>query len=213
MPEIYNDELFYVIKDCVRDFKPKIILEIGSWDGTGSTQAFIQSIQENKIEASLYCLEAQKDRYNKLVENTKHLSFVKCYYRLSGTIKDLRSEKEISDFMDRYPYLIISQNTKEKVIGWRKQEDVWPVGVPDDGIKVIKEENSIDKFDMVLLDGSEFTGVADFRMVRNSDVFIMDDINAMKNFENYLELNSDSNFELLKENWKYRNGYAIFWRK
>jgi len=212
MPEIYYDELFFLIKEYVKNYKPKTILEIGSWDGTGSTLAFLQGVTENNLQndTSLFCLEAQKDRFEKLLNNTISYSFVKCYNRLSGNINDLRSEQEISDFMDKYPQLIISQNPKEKVFGWRKEEDVWPVGVPDNGVTLIKEENNIKDFDMVLLDGSEFTGVADFKLTRNSGIFILDDINAMKNYENYLTLQADNDYSLIQESWQLRNGYAVF---
>jgi hypothetical protein len=213
MPEILNDEFFCAIKECVKVFKSKTILEIGSWDGKGSTQSFIQSIVENKLSSQLYCLEAQKDRYEQLVNNMKSFSFVKCYNRLSGTIKDLRSEQDIRDFIKKYPALLISQNPVEKVLGWRKQEDTWPLGVLDNGIEIIKKENNIKNFDMVLIDGSEFTGVRDFELTIDSDVFLLDDINAMKNYENYLTLKNDKKYFLVKSNWHLRNGYAIFKRK
>ena len=52
-PEIYNDELFYKILELVQKYKPKTILEIGSAEGTGSTQALIKGINHTCI---LFCV-------------------------------------------------------------------------------------------------------------------------------------------------------------
>jgi hypothetical protein len=213
MPEIYYDDLFYLIKECVKHFKPKHILEVGSWDGTGSTQAFIQGITENNLteHSTLYCIEAQKCRFDILRNNTKDLPYVKCYCMLSGDLKDSRSEQSICEFLNNHPKLGVSTKyPKDEILSWKKREDEWAKGVIPNGIIHIKNTNNINKFNVVLLDGSGFFGLADFRLTRDSDVFILDDINALKNYENYMKLKGDKNYKLLKEDWNLRNGYAIF---
>ena len=95
MPEIFMDEFYFAIKDCVKKYRPKTILEIGSWDGTGSTRAFVEGITEGVFEGifgydqvpKLYCLEAQKDRYDSLVKNMQGFPFVKCYYKLKKNFR------------------------------------------------------------------------------------------------------------------------------
>ena len=72
-PEIVGDEFYDKIVEHVVRIKPYIIVEIGSANGLGSTQAFIEGIRKAGIENSceLLCVELLKDRFDELVENTK----------------------------------------------------------------------------------------------------------------------------------------------
>ena len=70
------------------------------------------------------------------------------------------------------------------------------------------------KMDMVVLDGGEFCGVADFRraILLEPKVIALDDIRVMKNRENYERLLADSEWEIVGRG-KDRNGWAIFRRE
>ncbi len=80
------------------------------------------------------------------------------------------------------------------------------------GIEWIREENGIEDFDMVLIDGSEFTGKAELDLVFGAKYILLDDICTYKNWNNYKELVLDSNYKLLMEDHYLRNGYAVFVR-
>lgn len=49
------------------------------------------------------------------------------------------------------------------------------------GIQKIKRENEIDFFDVVLIDGSEFTGFVELSEVYGAKWLLVDDINTFKN--------------------------------
>ena len=85
-------------------------------------------------------------------------------------------------------------------------------GVNEDGIERIKREHDIDCFDMVLIDGSEFTGKYELDKVYGARFILLDDINGFKNYDNYQRLVADQTYQLIAENWKVRNGYAVFKR-
>ncbi len=59
-------------------FKPKYILETGTYLGTGSTQM----LSELKPE-KLYTIECSYANYSQAKENLKHLPFVECIHGLS----------------------------------------------------------------------------------------------------------------------------------
>ena len=79
-------------------------------------------------------------------------------------------------------------------------------------LQKIKQENNIELFDLVLIDGSEFTGNAELDEVYGAKFICLDDINTFKNYKNHHELLSDLNYELVVENSSVRNGFSIFRR-
>ena len=89
MAEITRDDLLgRSIIEFVQKFKIQKVLEIGSWDGTGSTSCFIEAMLPFD-DKSLSCLEINKDRFVDLVKNTKKHEWIKCYNESSISYKSL----------------------------------------------------------------------------------------------------------------------------
>ncbi|MEA5510385.1 glycosyltransferase [Crocosphaera sp. UHCC 0190] len=80
------------------------------------------------------------------------------------------------------------------------------------GIQLIKQENSIQQFDLVLINGSEFTGTVELDQVYGAKIILLDDICTYKNWESHHRLLSDPNYKLIKQSSTLRNGYSIFIR-
>ncbi len=210
-PEIKNDEFYYELKKIAREKDIKTILEIGSSSGTGSTAAFVTGILENKNQPNLYCIEVSKPRFAELQNRYEQNNFVKCYNISSVSIADFPTEIEVAEFYYR------NQNNfgicpLEVILGWLRQdiEYLTNSGIEDHGIRKIKQENNIDNFDIVLIDGSEFTGIAELEEVYGAKYICLDDVNTFKNYQNRQRLDRDSNYTLIAQNLKLRNGYAIF---
>jgi ADP-heptose:LPS heptosyltransferase len=156
-------------------------------------------------------MEISRARFAALRDTYKNLDFVKCYNVSSVPLEKFPTEQDVTAFysgvetaLNNYPLDI--------VLDWLHQdkEYVSGSGVPRDGIQKIKRENGIETFDLVLIDGSEFTGSAELEEVYGARIIILDDVNAYKNYFNYRRLKFDSNYVLVTENWSLRNGYAIF---
>jgi glycosyltransferase involved in cell wall biosynthesis len=210
-PEIKNDEFYFLIQKLTREENIRTVLEIGSSAGEGSTEAFITGLRENPNKPQLFCMEISKPRFEALQERYKNDSFVKCYNVSSVPLEDFPSKDTVSAFyqttktsLNNYPL--------DQVLGWLQQdiEYVKNSGVPSDGIERIKQESNIMNFDVVLIDGSEFTGTAELDKIYGAKFILLDDINAFKNYSNYQRLVNDTNYVLFKDNWKTRNGFAIF---
>ena len=75
---------------------------------------------------------------------------------------------------------------------------------------MIKKENKIDYFDIVLLDGCEFTGEAELKKIYGARYIFLDDIMAFKNWHNYRSLLNDKNYVLVDEDKGLRHGWALF---
>lgn len=209
--EIKDDEFYEIIKDIARKEDIKTILEIGSSAGAGSTEAFVSGLQENPNKPLLFCMEVSKPRFAELQRKYINFPFFKCYNISSVSLEHFPNENEIIKFYcTKQTYL--NFYPLERVLGWLRQdiEYVKYSGVNGEGIKHIKEENNIDLFDVVLIDGSEFTGSVELEEVYGAKIIILDDTNTFKNFNNYQKLLTDDNYELLKSNNHIRNGYAVF---
>lgn len=212
-PEVKDDELYDLIKKIACDEKLETVLEIGSSSGEGSTQAFVEGLNCYPHKPVLFCLELSLPRFKALKKRFADFPFVKCYNDSTVPLSSFPSEQEVADFynstksgLNHYPL--------SRVLGWLKQDIdyVRNSDVPGKGIERIKRENCVTNFDMVLIDGSEFTGKAELDAVYGARIILLDDVNSFKNRENYDRLSADPQYELVRENWNLRAGYAVFKR-
>ena len=210
-PEIKNDEFYAAIQKICREEDIETVLEIGSSSGGGSTEAFVTGLRENPNNPKLFCMEVSKARFTELKKRYIGDDFVKCYNVSSISVEKFPKKSEVVDF-----YQNIQNNLRlyplPQVLGWLEQdiEYVRNSGVAGDGIQIIKQENNIEFFDLVLIDGSEFTGNAELDEVYGAKYILLDDITTFKNYHNHYKLLSDNNYILIAENKTVRNGYSIF---
>lgn len=207
--EIREGSIFYNIIRKISGYSDiKTILEIGSSSGEGSTKAIVSGMRENTI---LYCLEVSKVRFAELQKRYKDNPNVQTYNFSSISLNKFPSEIVIRDF---YHAIKSSLNKYflSGVLGWLNQDIIYisTNNIPDKGIQQIKDENNIDIFDMILIDGSEFTGKVELEELYGAKYVLLDDICGYKNFENFQRLIIDSNYELIIESRSTRNGFAIF---
>lgn len=210
-PEIKNDELYQAIQMLSREAELTNVLEIGSSSGSGSTEAFVTGLTQNPKTPNLYCMEVSQSRFEALQKRYENHPFVHCYHVSSVGLEQFPTEQEIQEFYQtQQTYLNLYP--LEQVLDWWKADTEYlkSSGVETHGIRKIKTENNIDVFDLVLIDGSEFTGIAELEEVYGATLIILDDINTFKNYQNYTKLLTDAKYMLLQENKRLRNGYAIF---
>ncbi len=180
-PEILDDELYRLIEALASREKLEHVLEIGSSSGAGSTSAFVRALKRNPNNPSLYCMELSKARFDALSRAYENESFVKCFNVSSVSLEEFPDSRDIANFyasistsLNRYPL--------PQVEGWLAQdiEYIKTSGVRQNGIEIIKREAGIEFFDMVLIDGSEFTGCAELDHVYGASIILLDDTNAFK---------------------------------
>lgn len=210
-PEIKNDAFYSAIYRLSQRESIQTILEIGSSSGEGSTEAFVQGIQENPNHPVLFCMELSQPRFHSLQKRYKDNPSVVCYNVSSVPLEAFPSKEEVVQFM-RTVETSLRDFGEDTVIGWLKQDMdyVKSAQVPHRGIELIKSTEKIEHFDMVLIDGSEFTGQAELDLVYGAKWILLDDIRAFKNYNNFMRLMNDPLYELVEIDRYLRNGYAIF---
>jgi hypothetical protein len=214
--EILNDDFYDALSNLASRTEFKTILEIGSSSGAGSTHAFVTALSTrfDVLETSLYCMELSTERFTALRSAYSSHSFVKAYNLSSVGIDEFPSEEEVAFF-----YANTASNfnagSLELVISWLRQDLNYmrQSNILHNGIEQIKAENGIKNFDIVLIDGSEFTGERELYHTIGARVIALDDVNTHKCFNAFRILSNHVNYRLTHQNLATRNGYAIFERR
>lgn len=214
--EIVNDEFYTSLHTLAGRADLKTFLEIGSSSGTGSTQAFVSALRErpDANETRLFCMELSRERFRALAAAYANDSFVKCYNQSSVALQEFPGEEAVRFFYNQ-ARTTLNQYPIEQVLSWLKADTEYmqQSGLTQSGIEIIKSENRIQHFDMVLIDGSEFTGEAELCHVLGARVIALDDVNSHKCFNVYQMLGHNVAYALTQQNLQVRNGYAIFQRR
>jgi hypothetical protein len=208
--EIKNDALYDALLKWSADPSVETILEIGSSTGDGSTQALLAGLAQNRSKPRLYCIEAVTERFNELKRRCGGTPNVFCYNVSSVSREDIVPDA----IVDEYHAASRVHPATDLVKSWRQKELAYigDANIAENGIELIKKQHKIEKFDMVLIDGSEFTAHAELDAIYGAKVIFLDDICSLKNHYNVIRLIYDSHYHLIEANPKLRNGYAIFLR-
>ena len=183
-----GSQLGELIFNLVKNKDYKNFLEIGTWNGQGSTKCFIDALLEREDDYSFISIETDINFYNEAKNFHKD--------NLSSKIQIIHGN--IIDVLD-----LMEPNSEEEkkwlnndLNNYKNCRNVW--------------EYIHRKFDVVLLDGGEFSTYQEFLKLKElTKVFVLDDTKMTKTRQVLEDLNNDSNW-ILNSSSKDRNGFAIF---
>jgi len=212
-PEILDDEFYEVMLSLARTAAVDTVLEIGSSTGEGSTRAFVEGLKDNPRHPRLFCMELSRPRFDQLVRRYGGDPLIRCYNVTSVPLDRFPTEAQVVDFYQTQQTQL-NRVPLSEVLRWLRQDVhyVGRLGPGQNGIRMIKEENGVDTFGIVLIDGSEFTGPAELDEVYGAEYILLDDIGTYKNLANFERLRHDAAYRLTATNSALRNGYAVFQR-
>jgi hypothetical protein len=212
-PEIFEDEFYRTMRSLAASASVDTVLEIGSSTGEGSTRALVEGIRENPRHPMLFCMELSRPRFEQLQKRYAEEPQVKCYNVTSVPLERFPTEADVIDFF-RTRESKLSRVPMHEVLRWLRQDIryISRMGPSQHGIRKIKDENGVEHFGMVLIDGSEFAGPAELDEVYGADYLLLDDIRTFKNLGNHERLVADPAYKLLASNTELRNGYSVFER-
>lgn len=212
--EIVQDEFAELITHLAATTAARHILEIGSSSGAGSTRAFVTGIARNPSGPYLHCLEVSLPRFEALAQAYAPYPFVACERASSVDPSEFMTPAQVTQFYQMVPTKL-NQYPLEQVLGWLTQdlEYVRSSHAPTDGIERVKRKYQIEFFDIVLIDGSAFTGLAELRHTYGAAHILLDDVVDIKTFQCFALLKDDPAYELVAMNPHLRNGYAYFRRR
>jgi hypothetical protein len=159
-------------------------------------------------------MEVSSARWRKLADTYRNERFV-CPYNISSVaVSDFPTPEEVAHFY-RSTQTNLNQFPLETVLGWLKQDIdyVKDTGNDGQGVLQIKKIHGIRAFDLVLIDGSEFTGERELFAVMGARYIALDDVNAHKCFNCYNILQAHVGYSMIAQDLTLRNGFAVFGRK
>ena len=192
--QICNDDFSRDIEKYASNENYKIFLEIGTWNGLGSTRSFVNGFKNRNDDYIFYSLECNKDKSSdasKLYENNNKIHI----------LNEVIWNEEPENFYEIFPQCLSNEMYKH----WNEID-----------IKNMKKCNLFlnrtnlpEIFDVILLDGGEFTTYYEFQLLKNRcRILMLDDTNVDKCKLIVEEILSDPTWNVIKQSDE-RNGFLI----
>lgn len=199
-----NSKLGGIIYNLVKELDVKNIVEIGTWNGFGSTQCIKQAIIDSKKDDYLvYSLEVNKNMYN----------IAKANHELPNFNIVLGSIIDESDF-NWFDWDLFF-NGEDGYYEGSKSKMVWL----NEDIKNIKNvPNVLDlipsKIDLLILDGGEFSTYPEYiKIGERAKILILDDTREMKCKKIRGEILVNGKYDILHDELYDRNGFLVAIKK
>jgi hypothetical protein len=214
-PQVKRDRFYRTIQRVAASRGVKAILEIGASSGEGSTEALVSGALANPGGPPIiHTIEVSEVRFQALVERYRAYAFVRCHNVSSIPAEEFPGEEEVTRFY-REVRSKLRNNRLEKVLGWLRQDLAYlrehpALSAP--GVERIAAAAGVDRFDAVLIDGSEFTGERELRLVEGARFILLDDTRSFKNWRSQERLRADRRYRRIAWSRLRRNGWAAFER-
>ena len=210
-PEVnQNTQSYYVIQEYLKKVPVKTIIEIGASSGGGTTEALIKGITSrfHTEEVKMASVEVSRARFKNLKERYSGVSFFTPYNISSLPLSRFPSEEQVAKFIRETG---IHGGNVKTVLDWLRQDIQYVKDNNFDvnGIQKIKEDFGVKKFDLAVIDGSEFLGDEEFKELPDCDAYFLDDIHVYKNWNSHRILENDKRYSKIFEE-KIRGGSSLF---
>ena len=204
-----KEQLGKEIIKVLKEYRPITILDVGASDGQGSTRLLAT---KSRWKPQIHAIEYTESRYLSLVDYFKGKDNV--IPRLCAACSEIMTADNVRQLHKDFPKWDVWRTFGLEGVIQRLYNTQQKLSkIESNGIEAIKKEYDIENFDLVILDGSPFSGRGELAAVYGSDIIVLDDINDIKNIGNFRRLTNSVDYTLLTSDWNYRNGYAIFKHK
>lgn len=195
---ISQNEFAREIEMYAADINNKTFLEIGTWNGLGSTKAFVNSLSKRTDKYVFYSLECNKDKVHlaqKLYRNFNNVHI----------LNEVIWNETPNDFYQIFPQCKLDATYKR----WN-EIDILNMQQCE---LFLTRVNLPEIFDVLLLDGGEFTTYYEFQLLKNKcKIIMLDDTNTTKCELIVNEIKQSKQWNILKES-NERNGFLIAQKK
>ena len=196
--QISQNEFAMEIEKYASDTNNKTFLEIGTWNGLGSTKAFVNALSKRTDNYVFYSLECNKDKVHlaqKLYRNFNNVHI----------LNEVIWNQTPSDFYQIFPECKVDATYKR----WN-EIDILNMQQCE---LFLTRTNLPDIFDVLLLDGGEFTTFYEYQILKNKcKIIMLDDTNTNKCKLIVNDIRLSKQWNILKES-NERNGYMIAQKK
>ena len=189
--QVHDDCLAEWITRLCEDPENKTFLEVGTWNGLGSTRAFV-NVLKDRDDTVFYSLECNKE---KVAYAQKFHEGVANVHILNEVLVHLTPEQV---------YDVFPQARDDAEFNRWNTVDIT-------NMKECKLFDACEDFDVVLLDGGEFTTWHEFQKIKNHVKYLLlDDTNTNKCVKIVEEIKDDPDtWKILEHDADARNGAML----
>lgn len=177
------------------------IVEIGTWNGLGSTKCIIDAIVDsNDSNKKLFSVELYPDLYQLAIKNLKLFLNDPRITILNGRIIEY-------DDVFWFDHRLIDFRKDHHAKLWY-QKDLQHLQAAQNVLHLLPQQ-----IDLLVLDGGEYTTYPEWKILHpRTQCFVLDDVNTLKCSQIRKEAATSKDWSLIYENLKSRNGFSIFTR-
>lgn len=204
-----DTEMGSFLCELASDLSYHRFLEIGTWNGLGSTKCFHEGFLKrlstvndffflDSLEVNIEKCEVARKFYNDFPEIRIHnMTLLDNPPTWEDIVKELGQKWSDSQRETFHTYFQVDMDNLVQCQVFHPAHE---------------RENGF-LYDVILLDGSELLSYLEFVKICDwTKIIILDDCTCPKNMKVYNELIGDANWKLLRQNMEERNGYAAFQR-
>jgi hypothetical protein len=193
--QINDGVLGKIIYDLCNDASNVCFLEIGTWNGLGSTRLFVSSLTKRSDNWAFYSLETNADKSS---DARKKYNGIKNVHILNEVIT-----KDYSNVTLTFPELVSNETYKY----WNYVDEINLMNCP----LFLERKELPEKFDVVFLDGGEFTTYNEFHILKSRLKYILlDDVKTHKCAKIAEEIRSlPSEWDVIYDLPNERNGIML----
>lgn len=194
--QICNDSFSLKIRELAGMVENKTFLEIGTWNGLGSTKQFVDVLKNRNDDYIFYSLECNSDKCKDAQQLYISEKNIKILNEVLFNIQPV-------NFYEIFPQCVNNPMFQE----WHRV-DIENMKKCD---LFLERQDLPELFDVILLDGGEFTTYFEFQLIKNRCKYLLlDDINVAKCTKIVEEIKSEpEKWEILEENKTTRNGFLV----
>ena len=188
-------KLTYHIEKLSSTLDNKTFLEIGTWNGLGSTKCFVDMLNERDDDYIFYSLECNKDKSDYAKKLYNHL------YPKINILNEVLWNEEPENFYDIFP-----EAKEDKIYKQWNTIDITNMK----RCSVFLDRTDLPEiFDVILLDGGEFTTYFEYKLLHNKCKYLLlDDTNTKKCALIIKDIKENlDKWKILVEDTKSRNGF------
>lgn len=180
----------------------KTIIDIGTWNGLGSTMCVIQGIiDSHKENYRAISIEANYEQF--LSAKSNLVLYEKYIQLLYGRITNSEDLVSLNDYDDTF-FSLYSRQLQEQ---WYQVDLKQHKTAPNIYNDIMKQMSQID---LLILDGGEYCSYGEFTKLEPiAKYIILDDTRTIKNYKAAKILRNSTKYRILCDDIFSRNGYLV----
>lgn len=191
----------------------KQVLVIGTSDRQ-RLDLLIEHLGKNPNQPQLHCLESSRIEYASLKPRHEAKGLIHCYLASSVPLNSFPNETDVIRFYLQTPGKLQNYPLAE-ILRWLRNNiaEMEAGDMDDHPIQGILASSNSAHFDMVIIDGREFTGIAELQSIYGANIILLGCTQTFKNQRNLQLLMQDPNYKMVFSAPTLGNGFAGFVKK